>query len=169
MIQKRPVTDSGEKNYITPAGFKRLQDEFSTLKHDERPKVVDVVAWAASNGDRSENADYKYGKQRLREIDRRLGFLSRRLEIAEIVDPTEIVSDQVRFGATVTIADEEGREKTYAIVGADESDPDKGKISWVSPIARAMLKGKAGDFVTFQSPQGEREIEILKVVYKPIE
>ena len=154
-----------KKNYITPAGFRRLQEEFRQLKSKERPEVVEVVAWAASNGDRSENADYHYGKKRLREIDRRLGFLSRQMENAEIVDPTTITANTVRFGATVTILDEDEREKTYSIVGADESDPDAGKISWLSPIARALLKAKEGDFVTVKSPQGERDLEIIKIRY----
>jgi len=158
-------TMTNEKNYITPAGFKKLQDEYLELKHNERPRIVDTVAWAASNGDRSENADYIYGKKRLREIDRRLGFLTKQIDSAEVVDPTKIRADTVLFGATVTIVDEQGAKKTYAIVGADESDPEAGKISWVSPLGQALFKAKKGDFVSFKSPQGERDVEIIKISY----
>ncbi|MCB0325555.1 MAG: transcription elongation factor GreB [Bdellovibrionales bacterium] len=157
-----------QKNYITPSGFRKLQEEFRRLKHEERPQVVDVVAWAASNGDRSENADYHYGKKRLREIDRRLRFLSSRMEAAEIIDPGTVRSNQVLFGATVRLLDEDDKERTYTILGADESDPDRGRISWLSPLARALHKAKAGDFVTFRSPQGERELEVLEVRYESV-
>jgi transcription elongation factor GreB len=153
------------KNYITPGGYRKLQEEFRHLKSKERPEVVEVVAWAASNGDRSENADYHYGKRRLREIDRRLGFLSGRIENAEIVDPLSISSDRVLFGATVRILDEDDTEKTYIIVGADESDPDRGRISWLSPLAKALFKARVGDFATVRSPQGERDVEIISIDY----
>jgi len=159
----------GTKNYITPAGFKRLQDELYELKHVERPKVTEVVAWAAGNGDRSENADYQYGKRRLREIDRRIRFLTKRIDAAEIVEYTKNSSDQVFFGATVTIRDEDDSLKTYSIVGIDESDLEKGKISWISPLANALFKARVGDWVTFKTPKGTREVEIVEVSYKPIE
>lgn len=160
----------GTRNYITPAGHARLKAEFDHLLRVERPHVVEVVAWAASNGDRSENGDYIYGKRRLREIDRRLRFLTKRLDIAEVVDPLKQPNrDQVFFGATVTICDEEGSENTYTIVGVDETDLGRGRISWVSPLARALIKAREGDSVRFQSPAGIREIDIVVVEYKPIE
>jgi transcription elongation factor GreB len=157
-----------EKNYITPTGFKKLQEEFQYLKHDERPKVVDVVAWAAGNGDRSENGDYIYGKKRLREIDRRLRFLSKQLDRAEIVNPLDVKSTKILFGATVVVIDESDIEKTYCVVGSDESDPEQGKISWKSPLARALFKHEAGDFITYTTPQGERDLEIVEVRYENI-
>jgi len=156
------------KNYITPAGFKRLQEEFKDLMYRERPEVTRVVAWAAGNGDRSENADYTYGKRRLREIDRRLRFLSRQIENAEIVDPAAIQSDQVLFGATVTIINDNGAEKTYAIVGIDEVDISQGRISWASPLAVALHKMRVGDVVTVQAPQGTQEVELIKIQYLKI-
>jgi transcription elongation factor GreB len=160
----------GVKNYITPAGHARLKAEFDHLLRVERPRVVEVVHWAASNGDRSENGDYIYGKRRLREIDRRLRFLTKRLDAAEVVDPQSQTNiDQVFFGATVTLCDESGVENTYTIVGVDETDLGRGHISWVSPLARALIKAKEGDSVRFQSPAGIREIEILAVEYKPID
>lgn len=162
-------TPPGEKNYITPNGLKKLQDEFQKLKYDERPKVVEVVHWAAGNGDRSENGDYIYGKKRLREIDKRLEFLAKRLDVAEVVDPTTITVDYVAIGATVTVSDDDGNEKIYSIVGADESEPEKGRISWVSPIARAMLKAKEGDYVTYKTPSGEKGLEIISIEYKEID
>lgn len=161
---------AGTKNYITPGGAKRLRDELSQLLNVERPKLVETVAWAASLGDRSENADYIYGKRRLREIDRRLRFLTKRLEIAEIVDPTSIKSDTVRFGATVTVRDPDGVEKTYSIVGVDEIDLKKGHISWISPLGSALLRAKAkiGDEVTFRAPKGEIELEIIRLEFVPL-
>ncbi len=154
------------KNYITPQGLKALTDELNDLMTRERPEVTRTVAWAAGNGDRSENADYQYGKRRLREIDRRVHFLSKRIDAAEIVDPSKPVDrDRVQFGATVTFRNEEDKEKTFTIVGVDEADLAKGTISWVSPIGRALLKGRVDDVVTFQSPKGPCEIEILKIVY----
>ena len=161
-------TPKGEKNYITPKGLKKLQDEFKQLKFEERPKVVEVIHWAAGNGDRSENGDYIYGKKKLREIDSRLQFLLKRLDSVEVVDPTATVVDYVVFGATVTVADDDGVEKVYQIVGADETEPEKGRISWVSPIARALMKARVGDYVTFQAPGGERGLEVLGVEYLEI-
>jgi transcription elongation factor GreB len=156
---------SGSVNYITPAGFKRLQEEFRQLFHDERPKLVETVAWAAGNGDRSENGDYIYGKRRLREIDKRLKFLRDRIESARVVDPKEIKSDKVVFGATVTIEDEDGNEKTYSIVGEDEIEPGKNKISWKSPMAKALLGKKLGDEIEIQRPAGLLIAEIRKIEF----
>ncbi len=151
------------KNYITPNGFQKLRAEYQQLLHVERPKVVETVAWAASNGDRSENADYLYGKRRLREIDRRLRFLRERLEAAEVVDPQATKSDRVLFGALVTIVDEDGVELKYQIVGEDELDPKSGKISWKSPVARALLGKKLGDEVMVQKPQGPEAVTIVGI------
>lgn len=159
----------GGKNYITPQGFRRLQEKLNHLLYKERPTVTAAVAWAAGNGDRSENADYIYGKRRLREIDRRIHFLTKRIEIAEVVDPAEKVSDQVFFGATVTVRDEDDREKTYAIVGVDEINLAKNRISWVSPLALALLKARVGEVVTFRSPKGVRELEIIGIRYEALE
>jgi transcription elongation factor GreB len=141
-------------NYITPQGFKKLQDEFKQLFHEERPKLVETVAWAAGNGDRSENGDYIYGKRRLREIDKRLKFLRDRIESANVVDPKQIRSDKVVFGATVEIEDEDGEKKTYQIVGEDEIEPGKNRISWKSPMAKALLGKKVGDEIEIQRPAG---------------
>lgn len=161
---------SGTRNYISPAGHARLKSELEHLVKRERPQIVEIVSWAASNGDRSENGDYIYGKRRLREIDRRIRFLTKRLDIAEIVDPLrQGGNDQVFFGATVTIAEIDGVENTYTIVGVDETDAARGRISWVSPLARAVIKSREGDTVRFQSPVGVREIEVVEVVYKAIE
>lgn len=161
---------TGTKNYITPAGHARLKDELEHLVKRERPHVVEIVAWAASNGDRSENGDYIYGKRRLREIDRRIRFLSKRLDNAEVVDPLrQGDNDQIFFGARVTIADNDGQENTYTIVGIDEADVTRGRISWISPLARALIKSREGDTIRFQSPVGIREIDILEVVYQEID
>lgn len=161
---------SGTRNYITPAGHARLKSELEQLVKRERPKMVEVVSWAASNGDRSENGDYIYGKRRLREIDRRIRFLTKRLDIAEVVDPLrQGDNDQVFFGARVTLADADGVENTYTIVGVDEVDVACGRISWISPLARALIKLKEGDIVRFQSPLGIRELELVSVVYAAIE
>src|SRR5258708_1180465 len=158
---------AGVKNYITPAGFQRLQDELRTLLRVERPKVVEVVSWAAGNGDRSENGDYIYGKRRLREIDRRLRYLSKRLEIAEVVDPTQQKrQDQGFFGATVTYANARGAEHSITIVGVDEADLERGQVSWVSPIARALLKAREGDTVELRTPAGPEVIEVLAIRYE---
>ena len=160
----------GGKNYMTPAGHARLQAEFTHLVKVERPAVVSVVSWAAGNGDRSENGDYIYGKKRLREIDRRLRFLTKRLDSAVVVDPgAQENRDSVFFGASVTVADENGDESTYSIVGLDEADPGRGRISWVSPLARALIKARLGDSVRFQSPGGPRELEIVGIEYRPLE
>ena len=158
----------GTKNYITPKGANKLQAELRSLLNEERPKIVEVIAWAASNGDRSENADYIYGKRRLREIDRRIRFLTKRLEKVEIIDPSKQSSDKVLFGATVTVLDEDGINKIFQIVGIDETEPTKGRISWISPIGKALLQAKKGDAVTINTPQGEIEYEISKIEYKEI-
>jgi len=156
---------AGAKNYITPAGFRRLQDEAKHLHSVERPKIVEVVAWAAGNGDRSENGDYIYGKKRLREIDRRLRFLSKRLEVAEVVDPTRQQHlDRIFFGATVTY-DQSGAERTVTIVGIDETDAENGRVSWLSPLARALMKAQEGDVVSLRSPAGVEQIEVLEIRY----
>ncbi|MFO1223091.1 MAG: transcription elongation factor GreB [Burkholderiaceae bacterium] len=157
---------AGAKNYITVQGYQRLRAELLQLIDQERPKVVEVVSWAASNGDRSENGDYLYGKKRLREIDRRIRFLSKRLDIAEVTDPSvHHGSDQVFFGATVTYANEHGDERTITIKGIDEADSLAGEVSWVSPIARALLKARAGDEVRLATPGGMETIEVLEVRY----
>lgn len=156
----------GVKNYITPAGLKRLRDELRQLRGVERPKVVETVSWAAGNGDRSENGDYIYGKRRLREIDRRIRFLSKRLEVAEMVDPAKQKKrDQVFFGATVTYVDAGDRERTVRIVGIDEARAEAGEVSWISPIARALLQARVGDVVEVRTPTGMEPIEVLKITY----
>ena len=162
-----PPLPAGGKNYITPQGYARLRSELLQLIDDERPKVVEVVHWAASNGDRSENGDYLYGKKRLREIDRRIRFLTKRLEIAEVTDPSlHHGHDQVFFGATVTYAEEDtGVERTVTILGIDEADSAQGQVSWISPISRALLKASEGDVVKLVTPAGVQEIEILEVGY----
>ncbi|MEW6056801.1 MAG: transcription elongation factor GreB [Bdellovibrionota bacterium] len=164
------VLPAGGKNYMTPAGAKRLKDELAKLLKIDRPSVVQTVSWAASNGDRSENGDYIYGKRRLREIDRRIRFLTKRLDAAEIVDPSQQKSvDRVLFGATVSLEEEDGSKRRYSIVGIDESDPAKGKISWISPLARALLNLQVGDVATLKTPEGERELEIVAIEYRPID
>ena len=160
-----PLPPSG-KNYITPEGYARLRAELLDLIDNERPRIVEIVHWAASNGDRSENGDYLYGKKRLREIDRRIRFLTKRLEIAEVTDPRlHHGSDQVFFGATVTYSDAQGQERTITIMGIDEADSLKGQVSWIAPIARALLKARVGDEVRLVTPQGVQEIEVLDVQY----
>lgn len=154
-----------DKNYITPPGLERLRSEYSNLLHVERPKVVETVAWAASNGDRSENADYIYGKRRLREIDRRLRWLGDRLEKAEVVNPAEVRSSKVVFGATVTLSDDDGEESRYQIVGEDETDIKSGLISWKSPVAKALLGKSEGDEVTIRKPAGDAVVTIEKIEY----
>ena len=164
-----PPIPAGTPNYITPHGFARLKAEALQLLDKERPELVKVVAWAASNGDRSENADYIYGKRRLREIDRRIRFLTKRLETTKVVDPAEReATDQVFFGATVTLADEDGTENTYSIVGIDEADVSRGRISWISPLARALLKHREGEQITFKTPGGDQVLEIVRVEYKEL-
>ncbi|TBO34393.1 transcription elongation factor GreB [Aquabacterium lacunae] len=161
-----PPLPAGTKNYITPQGYQRLRTELLHLIDNERPKVVEVVHWAASNGDRSENGDYLYGKKRLREIDRRIRFLTKRLDIAEVADPTlHHGNDQVFFGATVTYANSKGEERTITIKGIDEVDNLQGEVSWVSPIARALIKAREGDEVTLMTPGGLDRLEVLEVRY----
>lgn len=161
----------GLKNYMTPNGFAVLQAELRHLQRDERPKVVEVVSWAAGNGDRSENGDYIYGKKRLREIDRRIRYLTKRLESAEIVDPARQKNrDQVFFGATVTYVHEDGSEHTVTLVGIDEADVSIQKISWISPVAKALMKARAGDIIALRTPAGTRTIEVSAIGYQtPIE
>ncbi len=153
------------KNYITPAGYRRLREELAGLWEVERPKLVETIAWAASNGDRSENADYIYGKRRLREIDRRVRFLSKRIDSAEVVDNAGRDDDRAYFGATVTYRDRAKAERTVSIVGIDEVDPARGRVSWISPIAKALLKAREGDVVTLRTPAGTEEIEVREVRY----
>jgi transcription elongation factor GreB len=161
-----PPIPPGAKNYITPQGYQRIREELLQLIDTERPEVVKIVHWAASNGDRSENGDYIYGKRRLREIDRRIRFLTKRLDLAEVVDPSiHHGSDQVFFGATVTYLNSAGSEQSITIVGIDELDPLKGKISWVAPVARALTKSREGDVITLTTPAGVDELEILRVTY----
>ncbi|HEY4374888.1 MAG TPA: transcription elongation factor GreB [Burkholderiales bacterium] len=162
-----PALPAGTKNYITPAGFAALRAEFDELYRNERPKLVETIAWAASNGDRSENGDYIYGKRRLRQIDSRIRFLSRRIEAAEVVDPSRQENDeQIFFGATVTYANTKGDELTIQIVGVDEAEPSAGRISWVSPVARALLKAREGDVVNLMTPAGREELEVLEIRYQ---
>ncbi|HET8869879.1 MAG TPA: transcription elongation factor GreB [Aquabacterium sp.] len=161
-----PPLPAGGKNYITPEGYHRLRTELLNLIDIERPKIVDIVSWAASNGDRSENGDYLYGKKRLREIDRRIRFLTKRLDIAEVTDPSlHHGNDQVFFGATVTYCNLQGEEKTITIKGIDEVDSLKGEVSWISPIARALLRSREGDEVQLMTPGGLERLEIIKVSY----
>jgi transcription elongation factor GreB len=161
-----PALPPGAKNYITPAGYARLREEWLELMDQERPKVVEAVHWAARNGDRSENGDYIYGKKRLREIDRRIRFLGKRLEIAEIADPSvHHGTDQVFFGATVTYAEQSGTRRTVTILGIDEAQSAQGQVSWISPIARALLKSREGDQLKLATPGGMLEIEVLQVSY----
>jgi transcription elongation factor GreB len=156
----------GSKNYTTPAGFKRLQDELDQLWRVERPVLVQTITWAASNGDRSENGDYIYGKKRLREIDKRIRFLAKRLENSEVVDPALRVNcDQIFFGATVTVCGNDGNNRTFSIVGVDEADPARGLISWVSPLARALLKAREDDTVTLRLPNGIDELVVVEIAY----
>lgn len=163
---------AGSRNYMTPGGFVRLKSELDALTGTERPQLVATVAWAASNGDRSENADYQYGKKRLREIDRRIRFLVKRLDTAEVVDPAaerdDDSADRVYFGATVTYKDARSGERTVSIVGVDETDAARGYISWISPMARALLRAREGDTVVLRTPGGVEELEILEVAYRPL-
>ena len=162
-----PAIPTGVKNYMTPEGHRHMLQELRRLTREERPKVVEVVAWAAGNGDRSENGDYIYGKKRLREIDGRIRFLSKRLESAEVVDPRQQKNrDQVFFGASVTYADRRGTEKTVTIVGIDEADLDRGQVSWISPIARALMKAYEGDVVELRTPSGIEPIEVIEIRYQ---
>jgi transcription elongation factor GreB len=158
----------GFTNYITPAGYRRLSDEILRLHKVDRPQLVETIAWAAGNGDRSENGDYIYGKRKLREIDRRIRFLARRLDSAIVVDNAGKSHERVYFGATVTVVDESGAERTVSIVGVDELDPGRGRVSWVSPIATALLKASVGDVVTLRSPRGSEELEVVDIRYDPL-
>lgn len=161
-----PPIPAGSKNYITPQGYQRLRDELFALIDTERPQIVDIVHWAASNGDRSENGDYLYGKKRLREIDRRIRFLTKRLEIAEVVDPSvHAGSEQVFFGATVTYVEDGDEERSVTIMGIDEANSAQGQVSWISPVARALLKARVGDEVALQTPGGVRMLEVVEVRY----
>ena len=158
------------KNYITPAGHLRIKEELLHLLDVERPEVVKIVSWAASNGDRSENGDYQYGKKRLREIDRRIYFLTKRLEDAVVIDPeTREATDQIFFGATITYLEDDGSETTISIVGVDEVNMDKGHVSWISPIAKTLIKAREGDTVRLKTPTGAKELEILRVIYQKLE
>lgn len=166
LLEEEAPIPAGVKNYITPQGQAKLQEELRHLTAVERPQVVEVVSWAAGNGDRSENGDYLYGKKRLREIDRRTRFLLKRLEIAEIVDPGQQKNrDQVFFGATVTYADDDDKERTVRIVGVDEVGHEPGEISWISPVARALLKAREGDVVNIRTPAGLESIEVVEITY----
>ena len=163
-----PALPAGGRNYITPAGYRRLREELMTLLDVERPKMVETVSWAAKNGDRSENGDYLYGKKRLREIDRRIRFLTKRLDIAEVADPSlHHGNHQIFFGATVTYANSRGEERTITIKGIDEADNLAGEVSWISPIARALLKAREGDEVKLQTPGGVEVLDVLEVRYPP--
>jgi len=168
----QPSANTSDKNYITPAGLQRLRDELRFLLTRERPAVTQVVAWAAGNGDRSENADYQYGKRRLRQIDRRIHFLTKRIDAAQVVDPETPRSGRaathVFFGATVSYADAAGAQHVVSIVGVDEVDLDRNHISWVSPLARALMKSGAGDMVTLHAPGSSQQLEILDVRYERI-
>ena len=156
---------AGSKNYMTPEGFDRLRTELRDLLNVKRPEIVKSVSWAAGNGDRSENGDYIYGKKKLREVDRRIRFLTKRLQNAEVVDSTKQNKHRVLFGATITVGKENGQQLKYRIVGIDESDPEKKMISWISPLAKSLLNSKVGDVVAFRSPKGEEELEILAISY----
>jgi len=164
-VADKAAMPGGFTNYITPGGHKRLNDELARLWHVDRPKLVDTIAWAASNGDRSENGDYIYGKKKLREIDRRIRFLSKRLDSAVVVDNAGKTHDRVYFGATVTVTGDAGGERTVSIVGVDELDPGRGRVSWISPIATALLKASVGDVVTMRTPRGPEELEIIAIRY----
>ena len=157
------------RNYISPAGYARLRAGLKQLVELERPEVVRTVSWAAKNGDRSENGDYLYGKKRLREIDRRVRFLIKRLEAAEVVDSAGRDSDQIFFGATVAIKTKNGEKRTITIAGVDETDTAKGRVSWISPVAKALIKAREGDTVFLRTPAGPEELEVLEVSYRPIE
>ena len=164
-----PAEPAVQRYYMTPAGYARMRAELKALVEVDRPEVVRTVSWAASNGDRSENGDYIYGKKRLREIDRRVRFLIRRLENSEVVNSAGRDSDQVFFGATVTVRSKDGTERKVTIVGLDEVDTSRGRVSWISPIAKALIKAREGDTVTLRTPGGVEELEIVAVEYLPID
>jgi transcription elongation factor GreB len=167
-LEVEPQQPAGVKNYMTAAGHARMRSELRALVEVERPELLKTIAWAASNGDRSENADYIYGKRRLREIERRMRYLMKRLEIAEVVDPRDLDQERVFFGATVKYADPGGNERTVSIVGTDEVDPARGRVSWVSPIAKALLKAREGDVVTVRTPSGPEALEVIEIRYEPL-
>ncbi|MBP8007149.1 MAG: transcription elongation factor GreB [Burkholderiales bacterium] len=170
-LEAAPALPVGSRNYMTPGGFARLKEELDHLVATERPALVATVAWAASNGDRSENGDYLYGKKRLREIDRRIRFLVKRLDAAEVVDPESRArdgADQVFFGATVEYATKGGERRTISIVGIDETDTARGYVSWISPVARALTRSREGDVVSLRTPAGADELEVLEVRYVPL-
>jgi transcription elongation factor GreB len=171
-LEEAPSLPVGSRNYMTPGGFGRLKNELNRLVDKERPETVAIVSWAAGNGDRSENGDYIYGKKRLREIDRRIRFLIKRLDTAEVVDPLTRRdvddSDQIFFGATARVRDSRGEERVVSIVGVDEIDTARGYISWVSPMAKALIKAREGDIVTLKTPGGVEDLEILEVRYQPL-
>jgi len=172
VVETASPLPTGARNYMTPGGFARLKAELEQLVQKERPQLVATVAWAAGNGDRSENGDYIYGKKRLREIDRRIRFLIRRLDAAEVVDPCarrdDDSADQVFFGATVTVCDAGGAERTISIVGVDEIDTARGYVSWISPIARALIKAREGESVVLRTPSGLEELDVIAVRYIPL-
>lgn len=170
-VKAPPAVDplpKGRKNYMTPGGAKELREELLYLNDKVRPELLEVIAWAAGNGDRSENGDYIYGRKRLREIDKRLRYLTKRIDNLEVVDPETQSGEKILFGATVTLLDEEEKERKYSIVGVDESDIKKGKISWISPIAKSLMQKMIGDIVVLKSPGGEKEFEITGISYKQI-
>ncbi len=162
-------TPKGTKNYITPAGFARLHAEFDDLMKVQRPETVKIVSWAAALGDRSENADYLYGKKRLREIDKRIRFLTKRIGSAQVVDPTEQPHEKIYFGATVVVSDQDGKDHTYTIVGMDEIDLARGHISWISPLAKALLGKQEGDSIVVHTPAGAQELDIIEVRYENLD
>lgn len=165
-VEENDPLPAGQKNYMTPAGFKTMQEELRHLMNEERPRIVEIVSWAAGNGDRSENGDYIYGKKRLREIDRRMRHLMKRLESAEVIDPAKQQKlEQVFFGATVSYAKEDDSEHTVTLVGVDEIDTARNRISWISPVARALMKARVGDTVTLRTPQGPEQLEIISIAY----
>ena len=168
-LEVEPRVPAGTKNYITPAGHARLKAELRALVENERPEIIKTVSWAAANGDRSENADYLYGKKRLREIERRIRFLMKRLEAAEVVDPRDQDQERAFFGATVTYSSSSGKQHTVSIVGTDEVDPARGRVSWVSPVARALLKSREGETVTLKTPGGEERLEVLEIRYEALD
>jgi len=166
--QESPMP-TGFKNYMTPGGARKLREELKRLLDVDRPEMVRTVSWAASNGDRSENGDYIYGKKRLREIDRRIRFLQKRLDSAVVVDPVQQSGKKVLFGATVEVRDEEERIRRYQIVGVDETEVSRGRVSWISPIAKALLNHEVGESVVFHSPKGDEELEILQVRFEAVD
>jgi len=168
-VEVEAAQPAGVKNYISPAGYARLRAELAQLWEVERPKLVETVSWAAGNGDRSENGDYLYGKKRLREVDRRIRFLSKRMEFAEVVQNIGHDPERVFFGATVTVMNARGEERTITIVGMDEVDPARGRVSWIAPVAKALLRAREGDRVSVRTPAGLEELDVVDVRYDPID